>query len=60
MSDVDWKAEVKRYEDKGETQARHVEAAIEHVDSSALSESEYWETVYTIAQQRAQMIGSAE
>lgn len=52
MSEVDWKSEVERLAAKSEMHAGHVEAARQHA-----TDPNDWEAVYTLAAQRAQMIG---
>jgi hypothetical protein len=65
QSSVDWKAEVIAYGNKGLTQSSDVFAAQDQITSMGTlfasdSADDYWEAVYTLAHQRAQMRGAAE
>lgn len=59
MSEVDWKTEVEAYALKSEQHAARVVAA--KVQASGLSGTdEFWEAVYTLVNQRAQMEGARD
>jgi hypothetical protein len=51
---ADWRAEVDRYAALGEEQAEYVRLARGQV-LAYQNAAEYWEAVYTLAHQRAQM-----
>lgn len=57
MSEVDWKTEVDAYELKSEKHAQRIAEAKEQADALGDPET-YWEAVYTLVHQRAQMEGA--